>query len=52
VFKLKKREPLGRFSFNVSVELKTAVTANVTIVPEPDLTGVAFRTVFHTPLHW
>ncbi|MBR1965711.1 MAG: hypothetical protein IKA22_03795 [Lentisphaeria bacterium] len=35
----------------ISVELKTTVTANVTVVPEPDLTGIAFRTVFHAPLH-
>ena len=46
-----KKENLWRFSFNVSVELKTAVTANVTVVPEPDLTGIAFRTVFHATLH-
>ena len=47
-----KKENLLKILFQASIKLKTAVTANVTVVPEPDLTGVAFRAMFHKHLHW
>ena len=47
-----KKENLLKILFQASIKLKAAVTANVTVVPEPDLTGVAFRAMFHKHLHW
>ena len=47
-----KKENLWRFSFMLSVELKATVTAYITVIPEPDLTGITFRAMFHKHLHW